>query len=97
MTSDQTSPTRAPAGRPVVLTPMPPGLWTVIAGAGLATLGPLFGFLVGSMIGVGSATDLADLDALSVSLMIGIIVGGVGVVMVLFGVQRLLRNRSPES
>ena len=38
-------------GRPVVLEPTPPGLWGVLLGVGLAALAPLFGFLIGGVLG----------------------------------------------
>ena len=86
-----TEPT-APAqtGRPVVLTPVAPGLWLVIGGGIIAALGPLFGLLVGSMIGT---TEQSDLSPLFLWLMGGIVVGAVGVGMVLLGARRLLRDR----
>jgi predicted lipid-binding transport protein (Tim44 family) len=88
MTSDPESRSE-PAGRPVTLTPLPPGLWLVLGGGMIAALGPLFGFLVGSMVG---STD-ADLQPVFLYLMIGIIIGGLGVVMMILGARRLLRQR----
>lgn len=81
------------SGRPVVLVPMPKGLMLVIGGGVLATMGPLFGFLIGTMM--GSTTDTEDLDPISLFLFLGIMVGGVGVLIVIFGVQRLFRATRP--
>lgn len=78
-------------GRQIVLTPMPPGLWLVIGGGIIAALGPLFGFLVGSMI--GSTTDSDDLDPIYLALFAGLVVGGVGVLLLLLGVRRMLSDR----
>jgi hypothetical protein len=38
-------------GRPIQLTPVPPGVWPVILGGGVTVLGPLFGFLIGTILG----------------------------------------------
>ncbi len=87
--SSETDPEATP-GRPILLTPVPPGVWLVIGGAVVAALGPLFGFLIGTMI--GSNTDDNDLDPIYLFLFLGIAVGGVGVGAVLMGVRRLLQN-----
>jgi hypothetical protein len=86
MTSDPDT-TVDRAGRPVVLTPVTPGLWLVIGGGILAVLAPLFGFLIGSMIG---SEDTDEVDPIFLCLMLGIIVGGAGVGLVLLGARRLL-------
>lgn len=78
-------------GRQIVLTPTPPGLWLIIGGGVIAALGPLFGFLIGTMI--GSTTDSDDLDPIYLSLFGGLVVGGVGVALLLLGVRRVLRDR----
>lgn len=86
--------TQPEPGRPITLTPVPPGLWLVIGGAIVATLGPLFGFLVGSML--GSDLDADGLSPIYLWLFIGFVVGGVGVVMLLLGVRRMLRLRAAQ-
>ncbi|GAB2868146.1 hypothetical protein [Nocardioides pacificus] len=92
MTSErETSPSGIAPGRQIVLTPMPPGLWLVIGGGVIAALGPLFGFLIGTMI--GSTTDTDDLDPIYLALFGGLVVGGVGVVLLMLGVRRMLRER----
>lgn len=74
-------------GRPIELVPMPRGMWSLLLGAGLALLGPLFGFLAGSMQGVGDSTD--GLSPLQMSLFTGFGVGALGVLIALLGVRRL--------
>jgi len=61
-------------GRPVVLEPTPPGLWGVLLGVGLAALAPLFGFLIGGVLGRGDPAE-GSFDPLALSLFIGIVVG----------------------
>jgi hypothetical protein len=78
------------AGRPVVLEPMPPGWWMVIDGTVLAALAPLFGFLVGSMIGEG---DGKGMDPIQVWLLVGFLGGGVGVAMALIGAYTIFDRR----
>jgi hypothetical protein len=89
MTTDPELPGIAP-GRQVRLEPVPPGVWLIILGVVLAALGPLFGFLVGSMVGI---EDDADLDAIYLYLFGGIVVGGIGVGLALLGIRRMLRDR----
>jgi hypothetical protein len=78
-------------GRPIRLTPVPPGVWLIIGGGVVAALGPLFGFLVGTMM--GGTTDTGDLSPIYLFLFLGILVGGLGVGPVMLGVQRVLRER----
>lgn len=77
----------AHSGRRVVLEPLPRGWWPVIGGTLLAALGPLFGFLVGSMIGPG---DGEGLSPLLLSLLGGFLVGGVGVLAALWGIYTIV-------
>lgn len=86
-TSDEVHP-----GRDIVLEPLPSGMWQIILGAIAAVLGPLFGFLVGSMMGVGDAD--ATVNPMFLALFIGIVVGGVGTVVALLGALRMLRRRA---
>jgi len=94
MSSESETPTvTAPGtGRPVVLTPMPPGWWGVIGGGIIAALGPLFGFLIGSMIGPGSVDD-DGLSPLYLWLFIGFVVGGLGIGLALLGARTIYRGR----
>ncbi|HET6667314.1 MAG TPA: hypothetical protein VFG98_08555 [Intrasporangium sp.] len=78
------------SGRPVVLEPMPPGWWMVVGGTVLAALAPLFGFLVGSMVGEG---DGEGLDPIQAWLLVGFLVGGVGVAMALMGGYTIFDRR----
>lgn len=96
MTIDPESPASAPdlaAGRQIVLEPMPPGWWMVISGTVLAALGPLFGFLVGSMIGEG---DGKGMDPIQLWLLLGFLVGAVGVAVALMGGYTIVDRRRTE-
>ena len=86
------SPGIAP-GRQIRLEPVRPGVWLIILGTVIAALGPLFGFLVGSMVGID---EDADLDAIYLYLFAGIVVGGIGVGLALLGARRVLRDRRSE-
>lgn len=81
------------AGRPVTLEPLPPGWWPLIGGGILAALGPLFGFLVGSMIGRG---DGEGLSPLYIWMLVGLLIGGVGALMALMG-GHTIYDRSREA
>ena len=78
------------AGRPIVLEPMPPGWWMVIGGVVLAALAPLFGLLLGSMIGEGDGTGL---DPIQLWLLVGFLVGAVGIALALMGVYTIIDGR----
>ena len=93
MTDEQTLLSR---GRQIRLEPMPPGLWGVVLGVGLAMLAPLAGFLIGSILGVGDGTGLSPLV---VWLTVGIAIGGVGLVAACFAGVRLYRHlhATPEN
>jgi hypothetical protein len=91
MTTDPEPGITAAAGRQIQLTPMPPGAWLIIGGGVVAAFGPLFGFLIGSMM--GSTTDTGDLSPIYLFLFLGLLVGGLGVAAVLLGVHRMLRHR----
>lgn len=91
MTSHDTDSLHVPTpGRPIVLEPLAPGLWTMITGAVVAVLAPLFGFLVGTMLGPGDGR--ADLNPIQVGLIIGIILGGLGVALALWGGMRVFHH-----
>ncbi len=77
----------AEPGRPVVLEPTPPGMWRALLGMAVAVLAPLLGFLVGGILGVGTVGD--SIDPMVLSLFIGIIIGGVGLLVALSGGARL--------
>ena len=79
------------AGRQVVLTPVPAGFWLIIGGSVVAALGPMFGFLLGSM--AGSNTDTGDLDPIYLFLFIGLAVGGLGVAAALLGARKVIGAR----
>lgn len=86
-----TDPDPTAAGRQITLTPVPPGIWLIIGGGAAAALGPLFGFLIGSMI--GSTTDTSDLSPIYLFLFAGIALGGLGVAAVLLGIRRVIRDK----
>ncbi|MFY1659212.1 hypothetical protein [Micromonospora sp. WMMD1274] len=78
-------------GRPVRLTPVPAGVWLVIIGAGVTVLGPLFGFLIGTIR--GTEGEMLGMSPIFLFLFLGFLVGGVGLGIALLGVRRVLRNR----
>ena len=88
--------TASSAGRQVKLTPVPPGFWLIIGGGLVAALGPMFGFLIGSVI--GSTTDRDDLSPIYLFLFGGIVIGGLGVgaVLLMHAVHALL-DLSPDA
>ena len=72
----------------------------MVLGSVLAVLGPLGGFLAGSMIGL--SRTLGDFDAMFVALFIGLLIGGVGAVIAGLGLLRYARRdaqlrRQPSS
>jgi hypothetical protein len=77
----------AEPGRPVILEPTPPGMWRALLGTAVAVLAPLLGFLVGGIFGAGRVGD--SIDPMFLSLFIGIIIGGIGVLVALSGGARL--------
>ncbi|MDI6912075.1 hypothetical protein [Nocardioides sp.] len=89
MTTDHEHPGIA-SGRQIRLEPVRPGVWLIILGVVLAALGPLFGFLLGSMIGIDEGDDI---DAIYLYLFAGIVIGGIGVGVALLGARRVLRDR----
>ena len=76
-------------GRKIVLDPVAPGMWLVIGGAVIAVIGPLFGFLAGSMKGVA---DGGDLNPIYLFLFAGIAIGGIGTAMVVMGLWKIVRG-----
>ena len=81
-------------GRAVVLEPNPPGMWRTLMGLAVAVLAPLFGFLVGGIFGAGTVGD--SIDPMFLSLFIGIVIGGIGVLVALSGGARLWRHFHQE-
>jgi energy-converting hydrogenase Eha subunit E len=78
-------------GRPIQLTPVPPGVWLVILGSGVTVLGPLFGFLIGTILGTEGET-------LGMSpIFLGFLVAGAGLGIAILGVRRHLRSRMTTS
>ncbi len=80
------------AGRQIRLVPTAPGVWWVLLGAGAMTLGPLFGFLVGTVVGVDQKT--LGMAPIFFFLFLGFMVAGLGLGAVLLGVRRLLNTGS---
>ena len=90
-TPESTTSAPAGSGRPIELVPVQPGFWLIIGGGAAAALGPLFGFLIGSMI--GTDTDTGEVSPQFLALFAGIVVGGLGVGSILRGVRRLVSRR----
>jgi glycerol uptake facilitator-like aquaporin len=65
-------------------------LQMVVLGAVVAVLGPLVGFLTGSI--VGPARDVGDYDAMFVAMFSGLVVGGAGAVAAGLGLLRFVRH-----
>ncbi|OBI82176.1 hypothetical protein [Mycobacterium sp. E740] len=78
------------AGRPVLLEPTPPGFWRALLGVAVGVLAPLFGFLIGGMIGAGAVGN--KVDPMALSLFTGIAIGGIGLLVALSGGARLWRH-----
>lgn len=78
-------------GRQIRLVPLDPGVWTVLLGAGAMVLGPLFGFLVGTMLGIDRTTW--GMSPIFFFLFLGFMVAGLGLGVVMFGVRRILLDR----
>ena len=78
-----------PPGRPVLLESTPPGFWALILGGSVMVLAPLFGFLIGTANGPGDGDAL--LNPIYLSLFIGVVVGGCGGFIALWGGARLYR------
>ena len=87
MTSD---PDTGP-GRPIHLTPVAPGVWLVILGGVVTTLGPLLGFLIGTIVGAEGET--LGMSTMFLWLFLGFLVAGAGLGIAIVGVRRILRNR----
>lgn len=77
-------------GRPVRLVPVAPGFWATVLGVALAAIAPLFGFLVGVM--TKNSEETGFLSPIYLGLVAGILVGGVGVAMAVYGGIRLWRH-----
>lgn len=65
-------------------------LQVMVLGAILAVLGPLGGFLAGSMI--GPARELGDYDAMFIAMFIGLVIGGIGAVIAWLAAMRYIRH-----
>ena len=81
-------------GRPVVLVPTPPGFWPLLLGVAVAALAPLLGFLWGGTFGPGDGSDA--FSPIYLGLFVGVVVGGLGVVLALWGGVRLYRHYHPD-
>lgn len=80
------------AGRPIELTPVAPGVWLTILGSGVTVLGPLFGFLIGTILGTDRET--LGMSPIFLFLFLGFLVAGAGLAIAMLGVRRILRNRT---
>ena len=78
-------------GRPIRLTPVAPGVWQAILGGGVMVLGPLFGFLIGTILGTEGET--LGMSPIFLFLFLGFLVAGAGLGTAMLGVRRILRSR----
>ena len=78
-------------GRPIQLTPVAPGVWLVLLGGGVTVLGPLFGFLIGTIL--GTERETLGLSPIFLFLFLGFLVAGAGLGTAMLGVRRILRSR----
>lgn len=78
-------------GRPIQLTPVPPGVWLVILGSGVAVLAPLFGFLTGTILGTEGKT--LGMSPIFLFLFLGFLIAGAGLGIAILGIRRILRSR----
>jgi hypothetical protein len=78
-------------GRPIRLIPVAPGVWLVILGGGVTVLGPLFGFLIGTVL--GTERETLGMSPIFLFLFLGFLVAGAGLGIGIVGVRRLLRGR----
>lgn len=79
-------------GRQIRLVPVAPGSWLVILGSGVMVLGPLFGFLIGTVL--GTEGDALGMSPIFLFLFLGFLVAGIGLGIAILGVRRILRNRT---
>ena len=79
-------------GRPIQLTPVGPGVWLVLLGGGATVLGPLFGFLIGTIL--GTEGEIFGMSPMFLFLFLGFLVAGAGLGTAMLGVRRLLRSRT---
>ena len=86
--SDET--TLESQGRHIRLEPLAPGLWGVILGVVLAGLAPLFGFLIGTILGPGDPGEA--INPMFWALFLGIIVGALGLLVAGASGVRLYRH-----
>ncbi|HET9139234.1 hypothetical protein [Actinophytocola sp.] len=82
----------AEKGRQIRLIPLVPGAWLVILGGGVMVLGPLFGFLIGTVH--GTERDTLGVSPIFLFLLLGFLVAGIGLGIALLGLRRILRNRT---
>lgn len=86
-------------GRPVELVPAPTGLWWLLGGGLVATLGPMFGFLIGT---AQAPVEGALLEPIYLGLFAGVILGALGVLAALYGARKIYlaakeRRAAPEA
>jgi hypothetical protein len=84
--------TATEAGRVVRLTPVPRGFWLVLLGGAVAVLAPLFGFLVGTELGVDD--EIIGTSPMFLFLFLGFLLAGAGLAAAAFGVRRIVSDRA---
>lgn len=82
-------------GRPIRLTPVAPGVWLVVLGGGVTALGPLFGFLIGTVL--GTERETLGTSPIYLLLFLGFLVAGAGLGTAILGARRILLSRTTSA
>ncbi len=95
MSQPHPHPSSAAARRPASGPGRARAVQMMVFGSVLAILGPLGGFLAGSMIGL--SRELGEFDAMFIAMFAGLLLGGVGAVIAGLGLLRYARRDAQTS